>query len=102
MEPQQADQQIRQLAFDFACNSADGLVLWREQRQASTRRLGAELGYPLGEQCEVELQSGVVLRGTLVLDGEDLFLSTVRESAVLRIGERIFSIGEIDSCVRID
>jgi hypothetical protein len=90
MEPQQADQQIRQLAFDFACNSADGLVLWREQRQASTRRLGAEL------------QSGVILRGTLLLDGEDLFLSTVRESAVLRIGERIFSIGEIDSCVRID
>jgi hypothetical protein len=102
MEPQQADQQIRQLAFDFACNSADGLSLWREQRQASTRRLAAELGYPLGAHCEVELQSGVILRGTLVLEGEDLFLSAERGSAVLRVGEVNFSIGEISSCVRID
>jgi hypothetical protein len=101
MEPQQAVQPIRQLAFDFACNSADGLSLWREQRQASTRRLGAELGYPLGEHCEIELQCGVILRGTLLLDGEDLFLSAQRGSAVLRIGEMSFSIGEIASCVRI-
>ena len=102
MDPPQPDQQIRQLAFDFAGNSTDGLSLWREQRRASIRRLGTELGYPLGEHCEVELQSGVILRGKLVLDGEDLFLSAERGSAVLRVGEVKFSIGEVDSCVRID
>ena len=102
MDTPQPDQQIRQLAFDFADNSTDGLSLWREQRRASIRRLGAELGFPLGEQCEVELHSGVVLRGKLVLEGEDLFLSAKRDSAMLRVGEKTFGAGEIDSCLRID
>jgi hypothetical protein len=102
MEPQQVDQQSRQLAFDFAGNSAGGFSLWREQRQANTRRLGAALGYPLGERCEVELRSGLILRGTLILDGEDLFLSAERGSAVLRVGQVNFSVGEVASCVRID
>ncbi len=102
MEPQQADEKIQQLAFDFARNSADGFSLWREQRQAGFRRLAAELGYPLGEQCEVELESGVILRGKLILDGEDLFLSAERGSAVLRIADVNFSAREIASCVRID
>jgi len=102
MESRQADQQVRQLAFDFARNSVDGFSLWREQRQASTRRLAAELGYPLGEHCEVELETGVILRGIIVLDGEDLFLTAERGSAVLRIGQVSFSIRQIASCVRID
>ena len=102
MEAQQADQQNQQLAFDFASNSTDGFSLWREQRQASIRRLGAALGYPLGEQCEVELQSGLILRGTLILDGEDLFLFAERSVAILRVGKVNFSIGEVASCVRID
>ena len=102
MESRQADQQARQLAFNFARNSVDGLSLWREQRQASTRRLAAELGYPLGEHCEVELETGVVLRGALVLDSEDLFLTAERGSAVLRVGQVNFPIREIASCVRID
>jgi hypothetical protein len=102
MDLQQADQQSRQLAFDFAGNSADGFRLWREQHQASVRRLGAALGYPLGENCEIELRSGLILRGMLFLDGEDLFLSAERGSAVLRVGQVNFSIGEVASCVRID
>lgn len=103
MESQQADQQRnQQLAFDFAGNSADGFSLWREHRQASTRRLGAALGYPLGEQCEVELRSGLILRGRLILDDEDLFLCAERAVAVLRVGKVNFSIGEVASCVRID
>jgi hypothetical protein len=102
MEPQQADQQSRQLAFDFAGNSAGGFSLWREQHQASVRRLGAALGYPLGENCEIELRSGLILRGMLFLDGEDLLLSAERGSAVLRVGQVNFSVGEIASCVRID
>jgi hypothetical protein len=101
MEPHQADQQIRQLAFEFSGNSADGLTLWREQRKVSKRRLGSELGLPLGELCEVELETGVILRGTLILDGEDLFLSAERDSAVLRVGEVHFPIQDIASCVRI-
>ena len=102
MERQQADEKIQQLAFDFACNSADGFSLWREQRRAGSRRLAAELGYPLGERCEVELESGVILRGKLILDGEDLFLSAERGSAILRVADVNFSVREIASCVRID
>jgi hypothetical protein len=102
MEPQQADGKGQQLAFDFASNSADGISLWREQRRAAFRRLAAELGYPLGERCEVELESGIILRGKLILDGEDLFLSAERGSAVLRVADVNFSVREIASCLRID
>src|ERR1700682_1224655 len=102
MEPQQAEEKIQQLSFDFACNAADGFALWREQRRAGFRRLAAELGYPLGERCEVELESGVILRGKLILDGVELLLSAERGSAILRVADVNFSVREIASCVRID
>jgi hypothetical protein len=36
------------------------------------------------------------------LDGEDLFLSAERRSAVLRVADVNFSVREIASCLRID
>lgn len=99
---QNPDESTRQLAFEFAGNASDGLSLWREQQQTALRRLGAELGLPLGALCEVLLESGLLLRGRLLFNEDDLFPVAQRDSAVLRIGEVNFFIGEIASCVRID
>jgi hypothetical protein len=99
---QNRDKSIRQLSFEFAGNSTDGLALWREQRRAEERRLGMELGLPIGSFCEVVLTSGIQLRGHLVLDEPDLFHYATRKHAFLRIGAVSFSISEIADCVRLE
>ena len=99
---QNADDSTRQLAFEFAGNAGDGLSLWREQQKAALRHLGTELGLPLGAQCEVLLECGLLLRGRLLFNEDDLFPVARRDSAVLRVGNVNFFIGEIASCVRID
>ncbi len=91
-----------QLAFEFANNPSDGLSLWREQQRAALRRIGTELGLPLGAKCEVLLRSGLLLRGRLLFDEDDFFHVARRDSAVLCVEEVNFAIGEIASCVRID
>ena len=96
------DTSARQLSFEFAGNSSDGLNLWREQQRESLRRLGVELGLPLGSHCEVVLETGIQVRGQLVLDEEGLFLSSTRKDARLRVGNLSFSIAEISGCVRLD
>ena len=96
------DASVRQLAFDFAANITDGVSLWREQRQEALRRLGIELGFPVGANCEVELKSGLVLRGRLLLREDDFFPVARRDSAMLRIDNVDFSIAEIASCIRVD
>src|SRR5438105_5803642 len=92
---------VRQLSFEFAGNAGAGLALWREQQRAVLRRLGSELGLPVGSVCEVVLTSGIQLRGCLVFDEADLFPSATRTDAMLRIGSVSFSFKEIDGCVRI-
>lgn len=102
MDPQEPNTSVRQLSFEFAGNASDGLALWREQQRAVLRRLGLELGLPVGSVCEVVLMSGIQLRGCLVLDEADLFPSATRKDAMLRIGAVSFSITEIAGCVRLD
>jgi|SRR5262245_42103992 len=105
MDPQETDTSVhrqQQLSFAFADNASDGLTLWREQRREMVRRLGVELGLPIGGYCEVVLGTGIQVRGRLVLDEEGLFHSATRKDAKLRIGEVSFSIAEISVCVRLD
>jgi hypothetical protein len=102
MEPEKPNTSVLQLSFGFAGNAGDGLALWREQQRELLRRLGLELGLPVGSSCEVVLASGIQLRGRLVLDEEDLFVSATRKDAMLRIGAVSFSIAEIADCVRLD
>ena len=97
---QNEDESTRQLAFEFAGN--DGLSLWREQQKAALRRLGTELGLPLGAHCEVLLESGLLLRGRLLFNEYELFPVARRGAALLRIGDVNFFNWEIASCVRID
>jgi hypothetical protein len=66
------------------------------------RRLGVELGLPLGTHCEVALETGIQVRGRLAFDEEGLFHSATRKDAKLHIGEVTFSITEIAVCVRLD
>jgi len=100
--PLPANTSARQLSFEFAGNVSDGLALWREQQRERLRCLGLELGLPVGSSCAVVLESGIQLRGCLVLDEEDLFPSATRRDAILRIGAVSFSIAEIADCVRLD
>jgi hypothetical protein len=102
MDPQNRENPLQQLSFEFAGNSTDGLALWREQQRAEIRRLGMELGLPIGSICEVVLRSGIQLRGHLVLDEPDLFHYATRKHAFLRIGVVSFSISEIADCVRLE
>jgi hypothetical protein len=102
MDSQKPEKSIKQLGFEFAGNSTDGLALWREQQRAALRRLGMELGLPVGSCCEIVLRSGIQLRGHLVLDEADLFHHATRRNAYLRIGAVSFSIAEIADCVRLD
>jgi hypothetical protein len=102
MNPQEPNTPVRQLSFEFGDNASDGLALWREQQRALLRRLGLELGLPVGSSCEVMLTSGIQLRGRLLLDEEDLFPSATRKDAMLRIGAVSFSIAEVAGCVRLD
>ena len=102
MEPQEPNTSVRQLSFEFAGNASDGMALWREQQRELLRRIGLELGLPVGSSCEVVLASGIQVRGCLLLDDEDLFPSATRKDAMLRIGAVSFSIAEIADCVRLD
>jgi hypothetical protein len=102
MEPQELKQSVRQLSFEFAGTVSDGLALWREQRQEALRRLAVELGLPVGVPCEVVLTTGLLVRGRLLLDEEDLFFFARRDDAKFRIGKVNFSIAEIASCISLD
>ena len=93
---------VQQLSFEFAGAASDGLALWREQQQETLRRLGTELGLPLGALCEVVLTTGLLVRGRLLLDEDDLFPSARRDDAKFRIGNVNFSFVEIASCIRLD
>jgi hypothetical protein len=102
MDPQNRENSLQQLAFEFAGNSTDGLALWREQQRAELRRLGMELGLPIGSFCEVVLKSGIQLRGHLILNEPDLFHHATRKHVFLCVGAVSFSISEIADCVRLE
>ena len=64
-----------QTEFDFAGlagKSADGVALWRQEREAQQLELAKKLGLPIGQQVEVCLRGGVRLKGKLLLNEEKL------------------------------
>ena len=97
-----------QLEFDFQKrqpdpDSADGLVEWRLQRERAINRLGRSLGLPLGHSVEVQLNSGICLRGTLTLKEELLFTNPDERLQIELVVDSVaFSQREIESCVRMD
>lgn len=98
----------KQIEFDFqnsqpVPNTTDGLVEWRVQRERAMNRAGRQLGLPLGHRVEVQLVSGIQLRGVLTLKDELLFLDTNKIRQVELVVDSVpFSPREIESCVRLD
>jgi hypothetical protein len=70
MDPRETNTSVQQLSFAFAGNASNGLTLRREPQREMVRRLGVELGLPLGTHCEVVLATGIQVRGLLAFDEE--------------------------------
>jgi hypothetical protein len=65
--------------------------------------LARKLGLPLGNQVEVWLKNGVLLRCKLELAESVLLLDTIDERKLkLMIGRADFMYSDLDSCVRMD
>jgi hypothetical protein len=81
----------------------DGYNRWLTERQLATIELGRRLGLPIGHDVEVWLVGSIRLRGKLQLQEDILF---IEEDSVRRVGLRVdnvpFTIGEMESCVRLD
>jgi len=91
-----------ELNFDVGFGSA-GYTAWHEDRRAAQRRLGQELGLPLGHIVEVWLKGGIRLRGPLRLRENLLFLDTPSALHVeLTVDNVVFRPQEMESCVRLD
>lgn len=90
--------------FDFGTGSAgEGYTRWLAERKRALAELARQSNLPLDHQVEVWLAGGIRLRGKLQLQEERLFL---QEDDVKRLGLRVdhvpFTIGEMESCVRLD
>lgn len=91
------------LNFDNPASSTDGYSQWQKERRAALESMAQKLGLPLGHQAEVILRDGACLRGTLLLDGEELWVEARRDFRLtLRIGRCTFEAREIESCIRLD
>lgn len=65
--------------------------------------MARKLGLPLGNQVEVWLKNGVLLRCKLELAESVLLLDTIDERKLkLMIGRADFMYSDLDSCVRMD
>jgi hypothetical protein len=94
----------RQLGFDFnGPGDSRGFDAWREARRAKLGELARSLGLPFGRRVRVEFSTGSPLEGILLMDEEDLFISSRRDNHLrLRIGQASFEAGEIISCTTLE
>ena len=95
-----------QLCFSFDGGEpriVSGVEIWRERRRAEIDRLAAEAGLPIGHVVRLTLSSGPLLKGSLFLFHEELWLERQRPNNLrLRIGRVDFLAAEIESCVQLD
>jgi hypothetical protein len=93
----------RQSEFNIDASAPDGLDTWRRQREHDLGVLARRVGLPIGHETEVWLKGGIRLKGLLRLFEERLFLAdeTINEIRLEIQGVK-FSIGELESCVRLD
>ena len=99
--PDQADSQPR---LPFASDGAgQGYERWQEQRREAMQQLARQLNLPLGHRAEVWLRGGIVLRGTLRLREELLFVEQQPDYNLQLLVDGVpFAVSEIESCVRLD
>lgn len=85
-----------QIEFGFdQPRETDGYCIWARQREEEMREMGRRLGLPLGHPVEVWLKDGTLLKGRLLLRGEEKDW----EFVIGRVG---FKATEIESCIRLD
>ncbi|MBM3880568.1 MAG: hydrogenase maturation protease [Verrucomicrobia bacterium] len=88
---------------DDAKPKTDGLERWRQDRDRALAATAEKLGLPLGRNVEVWLHDGVRLRGKLELCDLELFTDTLPRSRIgLLIDNVPFTLGDLESCVRLD
>ena len=96
----------RQLGFNFEDSpesSESGIDAWRAARQARVQELSLRSGLPVGHLVEVELESGPLLRGKLLMADDLLWIETgCVEQAVFEVDGVRIRIREIKACVRQD
>jgi len=89
--------------FDFETSRPDeGYTRWLAGRKLASAELARRLNLPLHHEVEVWLAGGIRLRGKLRL--EEVLL--IEEDSVRHLGLRVdqvpFTMGEMESCVRLD
>ena len=85
-----------QVEFGFeGGGQSDGYRAWVHEREEAMKATAQRLGLPLGHGVEVWLKDGTLLKGRLLLRGEE-------NNCELVIGRVGFSVNEIESCVRVD
>ena len=90
--------------FDFQGSSrGDGYRQWLAGRQVRAAELAPRIHLPLGHKVEVWLFGGIRLRGTLKLKEELLLIpeDSVRHLE-LSVDHVVFTVREMESCVRLD
>ena len=86
-----------------ASGGTDGHSRWLAERKLALEALARTMNLPLGHLVEVWLNGGVMLRGTLRLREELLFVEEDRARELeLMIDKANFKAAEIESCVRLD
>lgn len=80
----------------------DGLDSWRAHRLRELFDLCRRTGVPVDHPAEVRLAQGPVLRGTVRVAEELLWNDVPRQRAIFRIGRVTFTLGEIESVIRLD
>ena len=91
-----------QLNLDFSSGAPEqGYARWQAERRAARQQLARKMGLPLGQNVEVRLLSGIVLRGRLALRDEMLFVPEKRDFNLEFVVDGVpFTAAEIESCVR--
>ena len=100
---------MEQLEFDFAgadSSHGDGYRTWKQERAMQLHVLSEHLGLPLGRKVELTLLEGAVLKGTLRLVEERLWIEEKDRRDALQvqlcIGRVEFTARDVASCVVVD
>lgn len=90
--------------FNFdAASAEEGHARWVAGRKLAAAELARRLNLPLQHQVEVWLRGEIRLRGKLQLQEEHLFVEDEHARHLgLRVDHVPFTVGEMESCVRLD
>lgn len=94
----------RQDEIDFLNPPAGigGYEKFKKEREEWNLREGERHGLPLGKQVEVDLGLGRKAKGRLFIDETSQLLEPDARDPMLRVGNRVFRLSEVEGFVRLD